>query len=172
MTESGGQNTQASTKRLTWKDSNSGEGVVDTFEAQGACRLNEDRGNRAPDATVREKEGTCEDTFSFRATCRGRPGYLLISASGLRFVKTYSVAFGTKPHHPRTLWSYPFASLVQMSKRHSSTSSWIGHFSPTLEGLEFEFLTTSITRVGRDGASNDINGNAMTMRTIPFQLRL
>lgn len=86
-----------------------------------------------------------EDSISFRVSHHGRPGYLILSSEGLRFVVKSPIRAALDPtkaaHRSREeLWSYPFTSLVQMTKRHSPTTTKLVGVDPRLERLELELL--------------------------------
>lgn len=83
---------------------------------------------------------------------RGHEGQLLISSEGLSFVEnprlltTLNQARNMKPrlnHKPR--WSYRFSQLLQMTKRHSPTTSKLAGFDRNLGRLDLEFLVDDAT---------------------------
>jgi hypothetical protein len=99
-----------------------------------------------------------EDSVSFRVSHRGRQGHLILSSGGLRFVvKLHTLTSLNPTKSPQRtleeLWSYPFTSLVQLTKRHSPTTTKLAGVDPRLERLELELLVpSSTTRDGPDQA--------------------
>lgn len=93
-----------------------------------------------------EFQDLCEkETITFRAHHRGRQGHLVLSSQGLRFVvKSHHLPLKPKmknDHHSREeVWSYPFSSLVQMTKRHSPMTSKVAGVDSSLKRLELEVL--------------------------------
>ncbi|KAL1963986.1 hypothetical protein VTN77DRAFT_7661 [Rasamsonia byssochlamydoides] len=90
-----------------------------------------------------------QDTITFRANHRGRQGYLELSSQGLRFVvknnrhslSSLNPKKNNNHHRSREeLWSYPFSSLVQMTKRHSPMLSKVAGADSSLKRLELEVL--------------------------------
>lgn len=98
-----------------------------------------------------------EDVITFRANHRGRQGHLMVSSQGLRFVvksSHYSLSLNPKKirRSREELWSYPFSSLVQMTKQNSSISSKVTGGDTSLKRLELEVLIPPTAANGdRDG---------------------
>ncbi|GAD92002.1 hypothetical protein TSTA_116110 [Paecilomyces variotii No. 5] len=112
-----------------------------------------------------------QDIISFHAYRGGHPGYLLISSNGLRFTKTRPLTLHPKSHRQRKIWSYPFPSLLEMSKIHSDNKSKLTRLRPDLAALSLTFRShTAPTYTQKSDAEGDIASGARLEENISVEV--
>ncbi|KAJ9265485.1 hypothetical protein DTO212C5_6678 [Paecilomyces variotii] len=127
--------------------------------------------NDAENETTDSMGNSRRDIISFHAYRGGHTGYLLISSNGLRFTQTRPLTLHPKKHRQHKIWSYPFSSLLEMSKIHSDNKSRLTRLDPNLAALSLVFLSdVAPTYTQKSDDEGDIASGARSEKNVSVEI--